>query len=480
VYVKNQSSAGENLAELGLFWLSIIAPGREQARYFLNLIGPPGLGILPDGCQAANPLLPLLTVRPLLGNNGGIVLAEALQSQAKSLCQYAERRGLIRSAQSSFQRILWVDDPWNYAALRAHLEQSGSQLDFYQGSPVVSTFFGESVRQKMSTALVAAEFSDKTRFKQLVSEVASRLGIAVNEYPRARVDYRDPRCISRALASLSSSARQLFVQGCVGAGGLRNFIIDLDGEVVLPGDHAARDVADIAAFFYRERLSAEMAPLLPIEQRKSFSFGVVIVEDGQVVAGPRYQILGRDLDYQGFYATPTNLPPDIDGESGAESFSREWRAVLDKGEAIALEVAYALRAQGYRGPLSIDFFVYQDEGLGTGYRLGVAEANMRRDGTSFLTSLLLGVMGAEGVLSSSVQCLDHYPVTHATLDELVSLLERSSVPLFSGEQHRGVVFLTPPMEVGGEERSRAVCVGFVEESPERLRSLVQAFKQAVN
>lgn len=470
---------GEDLGSLGEFWLSIIAPGRHHTRYFLNLIGPPGLGILPDCCRAADPLLPLLTLRPLLGNCGGIVLGSSLRPKARELCVYAEEAGIIRSARDTMERVLWVEDPWNYAALRSNLEQSGSQVDFYQGSPVVSKFFGEHAVQDEITARVASEFSDKTCFKELVSEVAARLGIAVNEYPRLRVDYRDPRGISRAMTFLTSNgARQLFVQGCVGAGGMRNFIIDLDGGKILPGNHAVNDVADVVSFFYTERLSAEIAPLLPIEERKSFSFGVVIGEE-VILAGPRYQILGRELDYQGFYATPTNLSPDMDGQPAAESFSREWRDVLGKAETIAREVGYALRERGYRGPLSIDFFVYQDEALGTGYRLGVAEANMRRDGTSFLTSLLLGVIGAEELLSSSVQCLDHYPVEQSTLDALVSLLEARDVPLFSRAKPRGVVFLTPPIEMGGDRQSRAICVGFVEGSPERLRSLVQDFKQAV-
>lgn len=462
-------------------------------QYHLNLVGPPGCGILDGGFELVpEGLLQLLTLRPFLANNGGVVLPEALRGPTGDLYRYGLERGL--TDEGARKRVLWVPDYWSYLEVLGYLKRQRLRVDFYQGAPALGELFGQVCVQGWRAAQIAEGFSNKARFKRLIDQLSAQLGVAVNRYPRVVVDCRDGWALANAVTSLYGEGhRVLFGQGAVGAGGFRNLTIDLGTRTVVApsGTRSFEDFGSLAGIF-RELCPLvtespragvddqegdtpqylwELSPLLPIEMRKSFSFGLTLTDNGVIVAGPRYQLLGDKLDYRGFYASESNLPPDADMVPDPD-FARVWSEVLANAKTLAGAFGHRLHAGGYRGPCSVDFFVYPN-GEG-GYALGVAEANMRRDGTSFLLSLLASV----GHLSrfKAIQCLDHVEVPDATLPELIERLERHKVPLFSRLNSRGAILLTAPIADGD---GHFVCAGFTEESPARLEALVSQFERAV-
>lgn len=454
-------------------WVSTLAPGRQDGvSYHLNLVGK--CGILPSGEDAVGPLGALLIMRPYLANHGGIVLPWNLFRKAGELYDYGRRVGLIPGG--SVKRTTWVGNYWDYEALARKAENENFLVDPYQGGVLVLQSLGAQAAQDELSAIVADRYSDKPRFKQLVAEVGEGIGIAVNNYPRLVVDARDPKAVERAVRDLVSRGYdKLFAQGAVGAGGLYNLIVDIGSRSVVgaAGTHTFDGLSDLSRLFPVDVEGDgryELAPLLPLERHRSFSFGLTLMDQGVMVAGPRYQKLGDRLEYRGLYASLTNLPPDVEDKAEDSSFA----AVLKDAKSLAEGVARRLHAEGYRGPLSMDCFVYPDRSP-SGYALCVAEANMRRDGTSFLTSLLAGV---GDFTKGAIQGLDNVEVPESNMAALVERIKRHNVPLFSRSSQQGVILLTPPIPAG-ENGQHLVCAGFVETDPARLRGLVSAFERAM-
>lgn len=479
-------------------WLATAAPGRQEGvRYHLNLVGPPGCGILNSGADlASDRLLQLLVMRPFLPNNGGVVLPNCLRGPAGDLLKYGHMKGFV--SRKALRRVLWVEDYWSYLDLLGHLRRERVTVDFYQGSPVLGELFGKTFLQGWRATEIAAALSNKARFKCLVEKVSAQLEIPVNRYPRIVVDSRSSRDIADAVARLQQKGhRQLFAQGCIGAAGLRNLVIDLRSRtVVSPSGEVAFSNLDILAEVFRRlcppedetrslfedpeedasQFLWELSPLLPIEKQRSFSYGLTVSPEGVIAVGPRYQLLGPErLDYRGFYASASNLPPDVEETGCTDLIKHQWSGVLEQAKRLALATGHRLLSAGYQGSCSIDFFVYPDNTARGGYALGVAEANVRRDGTSFLLSLLASI----GDLSKyrAIQCLDHLEVPDASLPELMTRLERCHVPLLSRGNQRGAVLLTAPIASDG---TNIVCAGFVEQSPTELRKLVASFERALN
>lgn len=402
-------------------------------------------------------LASLLQLRWICGKDGDVVLDRRSEDSARSLCRYLAGQGLVDSGAEA--RMVFAEDLLDYPGVLRTVASAGGngygsvRLVPYQQSSLLNQLArdaGVSLSGPGDDVIAAVvdRFSNKSNARDLVEEVFAlgypRVVLREGALPsEAELLRRIESAISYAEACQKHKPERgmLFAQFAVGAGGFANFTVRWDFGVEFPDKRVLElgTARRFASWLLSQAASRdiELTPYLPIV--RSHSVGVLLRADFMGFIGEREQLLDERKSYEGFRVNLSNR----DDEGTA--------ALRRAASCISLHVAEKFHALGYyteEGALfGIDFFWY----LGPDGRLwlGVAEFNIRCDGTAAFWSLLAKLPAwrralLAGKLSFEVRDHEKLSPSLSTVEGLLAALAEAGVPLASAEVPVGVLVLTSP------------------------------------
>ena len=337
---------------------------------------------------------------------------------------------------------------------------------------------------------VAQKYYDKTAFRDLVQEVTRDID-PFFRYPRfclggPEFDFSAKGRVTalhkleevldygyRFSRPMDCRFPLLFKQITTSGGGFGNFVIyGHPDRSFSMSTHGGKEVTYADKHLLLDALMAEAAldrmeltPYLPIQS--SHSWGVVVTDEAVVMLGRREQVLSPVRnDYEGF-----KINTDLHGLIDQEGRDREVQ--------LCIRLGAKFHELGFRGAFSVDLFIYTDPS--GELRLGVTEANMRRDATSFLTGVLLKNPDTRSDLLAgriSYRQDDHFHVPHeiSSTAALIRALKHFDIPLASHASPYGVLLMTVPVmkEDGISAHAALAFLGKNDQARDFLRDQVQA------
>jgi hypothetical protein len=411
--------------------------------------------------------------------DGRIFLAKSSYPEAAEYSRYLEACGLVPPG--SMDNVIFVDDLTDFRHVMQCCASVGRERGItYRLAPYqhfgalydIAESCGLSIMGPTRGVIDDMElFSDKSKLRDLIETVMPFhyprvvLSRGVHDYRRESVVAELNKAITYARSLPERLPDMLFVQYTVASGGYGNLKVNWDFIIKEPnGDRRQLgNVEGLADYLIgtAKNASLEVTPFLPLVD--SYSYGITVWPDAITWVGKRHQILDEDNRYDGFYLD-IDVPHD-------ESSEHEI--------AICMHVAQIFREAGFYStpgmPFGIDFFRYR--GPGGVVRVGVAEANVRLDGTSFLLGLCAKVPRwrydfIRGRLSVEQHDASRVPNEISGTTSFLGFLEDRGIPIARASSPYGVTLLTAPI---GASDKKVVMTGFVSPSDRARRELVERY-----
>lgn len=359
----------------------------------------------------------LLGTKAFLMSDGCCVLSHQQRERIEQYARYAAKHGL--SSPAAIENVLFVEDTAEvlsvFAALRERnklrASEQGMRL-YLETARAHELALSQGIALKGCGAQVANDvidrFSNKSEFRDLIYQ---QMHEQLRQYPRAviqgNLEYSE-KSIQKLIQQIETAVSYyspgipggsqpiLFLQASEAAGGNGNIPVQLmaDGALEFVDFHGRyqtfkaghQQIRQLVTTLLGQQLDLEVAPYLRLTD--SFSYSVFLADHEGL---PRdCAILHRQL-----------LNPETKSYRGGVLDIHEPGSLgpqADLERAVVAQVSQSLRAFGFRGPFSIDFFRYIDSQGAE--QVAVAEVNLRRTSPSFVLGVVVRDEQRRQLLSS--------------------------------------------------------------------------------